>query len=66
MTATSPACWPCFEVRLPCLQPLVDAWKADQRYGEQGRDVIGAAMAWRQADALRDAGIERTYGPETN
>jgi hypothetical protein len=42
------------------LQPLVDAWKADQRYGEQGRDVIGAAMAWRQADALRDAGIERT------
>jgi hypothetical protein len=44
----------------------VDAWKADQRYGEQGRDVIGAAMAWRQADALRDAGIERTYGPETN
>ncbi len=43
------------------LQPLVDAWKADQRYGGQGREVIGAAMAWRQADALRDAGIERTY-----
>ncbi len=43
------------------LQPLVDAWKADPRYSERGRDVIGAAMAWRQADALRDAGIDRTY-----
>ena len=43
------------------LQPLVDAWKADQRYSDRGREVIGAAMAWRQADALRDAGIERTY-----
>jgi hypothetical protein len=43
------------------LQPLVDAWKADHRNSEQGREVIGAAMAWRQADALRDAGIERTY-----
>jgi hypothetical protein len=43
------------------LQPLVDAWKADQRYSSGGREVIGAAMAWRQADALRDAGIERTY-----
>ncbi len=43
------------------LQPLVDAWKADQRHSRRGREVIGAAMAWRQADALRDAGIERTY-----
>ena len=43
------------------LQPLVDAWKADRRYGDGGREVIGAAMAWRQADALRDGGIARTY-----
>ncbi len=43
------------------LQPLVDAWKADQRYNDSGREVIGAAMAWRQADALQDAGITRTY-----
>ena len=40
--------------KITLLQPLVDAWKADTRYsGQQGRDVIGAAMAWRQADALK-------------
>ena len=47
------------------LQPLVDAWKADTRYSGQGRDVIGAAMAWRQADALKDAGIAQTYAVST-
>ncbi|WP_406240290.1 AAA family ATPase, partial (plasmid) [Acetobacter orientalis] len=29
------------------LAPLVTAWK------EEGRQVIGTAMAWRQADALK-------------
>ena len=43
------------------LEPLVAAWEADQRFSEGGREVVGAAMAWRQADALRDAGIKRTY-----
>ena len=37
------------------LQPLVDAWKHD------GRRMVGAALAWRQADALSDAGIEERY-----
>ena len=37
------------------LRPLVDAWKQD------GRTVIGAAIAWRQAEALADAGIEQRY-----
>jgi len=43
------------------LQPVVDAWKADKRLDPKGREVIGAAIAWRQADALKDAGISRTY-----
>jgi hypothetical protein len=43
------------------LQPLVSAWQSDTRFSPQGREVIGAAMAWRQADALKDAGIKRTY-----
>ena len=43
------------------LQPLVAAWQADTRIDKAGREVIGAAMAWRQADALKDAGIGRTY-----
>ncbi len=43
------------------LQPLVAAWQADKRFSDRGREVIGAATAWRQADALRDAGIRRTY-----
>ena len=43
------------------LEPLVAAWEADQRFSDVGREVVGAAMAWRQADALRDAGIKRTY-----
>lgn len=40
------------------LQPLVDAWKADASYAEGGREVLGTAVAWKQADALRDAGID--------
>jgi hypothetical protein len=43
------------------LQPLVEAWQSDRRFSRQGRDVVGVAMAWRQADALKDAGIRRTY-----
>ena len=43
------------------LQPLVAAWQSDTRFSDRGREVIGAAMAWRQADALKDAGIRRTY-----
>ncbi|MBB2156605.1 relaxase domain-containing protein [Gluconacetobacter diazotrophicus] len=41
------------------LTPLVSAWQGD------GREVVGAAMAWRQADALKDAGIERTFAIAT-
>jgi len=41
------------------LQPLVDAWRADTRYAEGGREVLGTAVAWKQADALRDAGIDQ-------
>ena len=37
------------------------AWKADTRFDPKGREVIGTALAWRQADALRDAGIDRSY-----
>ena len=33
------------------LQPLVAAWR------EQGREVYGASLAWRQADDMTDAGI---------
>ncbi|GEN61484.1 hypothetical protein ANI02nite_33680 [Acetobacter nitrogenifigens DSM 23921 = NBRC 105050] len=43
------------------LRPLVDAWRHDERAGPEGRRVIGVANAWRQADALKDAGIEETY-----
>jgi hypothetical protein len=46
------------------LQPVVDAWKADKRFDPKGREVIGAAIAWRQADALKDADISRTYALE--
>ncbi len=37
------------------LQPLVRAWT------EQGRDVHGIALAWRQADELADAGIPQAH-----
>ena len=39
------------------LGPLVDAWHQDTRYDPGGRQVIGVATAWRQADALKGAGI---------
>ncbi len=42
------------------LQPIVDAWHADDRFSPKGREVVGVAMAWRQADALKDAGIKTT------
>lgn len=35
------------------LKPMVAAWK------EQWRDIHGASLAWRQADDLVDAGIDR-------
>lgn len=37
------------------LTPLVSAWNAT------GGTVIGMSTAWRQADALKDAGIEATW-----
>jgi hypothetical protein len=37
------------------LKPLVDAWRED------GRTVIGMSTAWRQADALKDAGVNETW-----
>jgi hypothetical protein len=37
------------------LKPLVNAWRQD------GRIVVGTSTAWRQADALKDAGIDETY-----
>jgi hypothetical protein len=43
------------------LEALVSAWHADTRFSGEGREVIGGALAWRQADALEDAGICRTY-----
>jgi hypothetical protein len=42
------------------LKPLVAAWQADTRCDLRGREIIGTATAWRQADALRDTGISRT------
>jgi ATP-dependent exoDNAse (exonuclease V) alpha subunit len=35
------------------LRPLVSAWR------EQGREVVGASLAWKQADDLIEAGIDR-------
>lgn len=46
------------------LEPLVAAWQADRRFSPEGREVIGAALSWRQADALKEAGIKRTYAME--
>ena len=43
------------------LKPLVAAWHADTRTDESGREVLGIATAWRQADALKDTGIKRTF-----
>ncbi len=43
------------------LSPLVEAWKADTRFDSAGREVVGLAVAWKQADALKDAGIKRGF-----
>lgn len=43
------------------LEPVVGAWKTDTSYSRNGREIIGSALAWRQADALRPAGITKTY-----
>jgi len=43
------------------LKPLVAAWQEDTSLDAAGREVIGVATAWRQADALQDAGIKRTF-----
>ncbi|VFU17594.1 MobF family relaxase [Methylocella tundrae] len=37
------------------LRPLVRAWK------DAGYEMVGMSTAWRQADALKDPGIERTF-----
>ena len=42
------------------MKPLVAAWKADTRLDAGGREVVGVANAWRQADALKEAGVDRT------
>jgi hypothetical protein len=42
------------------LKPLVEGWNADTRFDAAGRDVVGLATGWKQADALKDAGIDRT------
>ena len=47
------------------LQPLVRAWKADTRLDAGGREIVGLAVAWKQADALQDAGIERGFAMST-
>jgi len=43
------------------LKPLVTAWQEDTSLDAAGREVIGVATAWRQADALQDTGIKRTF-----
>jgi hypothetical protein len=46
------------------LKPLVEAWKADTRFDAGGREVVGLATGWKQADALKDAGVHRTIAME--
>jgi len=43
------------------LRPLVSAWREDRQLDPGGRDVIGLAAAWRQADALGEAGIHHRF-----
>ena len=47
------------------LKPLVAAWKADTRWEAGGREVVGLATGWKQADALKDAGVDRTLAMAT-
>jgi hypothetical protein len=42
------------------LKPLVEAWKADTRFDAGGREIVGLATGWKQADALKDAAVART------
>ena len=42
------------------LKPLVAAYRADTTFSPDGREVIGLSTAWKQADALQGADIERT------
>lgn len=42
------------------MKPLVTAWRADTRFALGGREVVGVATAWRQADALKEAGVDKT------
>jgi hypothetical protein len=42
------------------LRPLVEGWKVDTRFDAGGREVVGLATGWKQADALKDAGVDRT------
>ncbi len=46
------------------LKPLVAAWKADTRWEAGGREVVGLATGWKQADALKDARVDRTIAME--
>ncbi len=46
------------------LKPLVAAWKADTRWEAGGREVVGLATGWKQADALQDARVDRTIAME--
>lgn len=46
------------------LKPLVAAYRADTTHDAGGREVIGLSTAWRQADALRDTGIKRTFAAD--
>jgi len=40
------------------MQPLVAAWRADTRFDPGGREVVGLANAWKQADELQEAGCQ--------
>lgn len=43
------------------LRPLVDAYRHDTQFDMNGRDVIGCATGWVQADAMKAAGVKRTF-----
>jgi hypothetical protein len=47
------------------LKPLVAAYRADTHFSSAGREVLGIATAWRQADALKDARIARTFAVDS-
>ncbi len=43
------------------LTPLTAAYHADTRFDPRGREVVGTANSWLQADSLKGAGVDRTY-----